>query len=99
MFHSKRKKRPAAEARVMRAYLEAHPICEACEKEPSYNTHHIVSEKSGGPTEEWNFLALCVYCHVPGFHTMGWVRFCDHFPHLAGKITAARVRMGRRTDS
>ena len=66
--------------------------------EPTRDAHHIVSEKTGGPTEEWNLLGLCVFCHVPGFHTLGWLRFCDRWPHLAGKITAARIRMGRRTN-
>ena len=93
----KRKKRPAAESRLMRSYREFHPICEACGREETRDAHHIVSEKSGGPTEEWNLLALCFYDHVPCFHTLGWLRFCDRFPHLAGKVTAARIRMGRKT--
>lgn len=89
--------RPAAETRVMKAYRAAHPICEACQREPTSDAHHIVSEKTGGPTEEWNLLALCYYCHVPGFHTMGWKRFIERWPHLTGKVVAARIRMGRKT--
>lgn len=92
----KRKARPAAETRAMRAYREAHPRCEACRLEPSSDTHHINSEGSGGPSEDWNFLALCQVCHIGIFHTGGWKKFCDRFPHLAGKIVAARMRMGRK---
>ncbi len=92
------KKRPAAESRIMKAVRKAHPVCEACQREPTRDAHHIVSEKSGGPTEEWNLLALCYFCHVPGFHTLGWVRFCDRYPHLAGKVVAARIKMGRKTS-
>jgi len=94
-FHSKSKYRPVAETRAMRAYREAHPMCEACKREPTRDTHHIVSEKTGGPSEDWNFLGLCLFCHVPGFHTLGWLRFSDHYPHLAPKIAGARLRMGR----
>ncbi len=65
--------------------------------EKATETHHIVTEKTGGPAEDWNLLALCFFCHVPGYHTLGWKRFCDHWPHIAGKITAARIRMGRKT--
>ena len=97
-FLSRRRHRPAAETRLMNAYRAAHPVCEACHREPTIDAHHIVSEKSGGPTEDWNLLALCFYDHVPGFHTLGWIRFCDRFPHLAGKVTAARMRMGRKTS-
>ena len=81
----------------MQVYRAKYPRCEACGTEETRDCHHIVSEKSGGPAEEWNFLALCYFCHVPGFHTLGWKRFCDRFPHLAGKITVARIKMGRKT--
>jgi 5-methylcytosine-specific restriction endonuclease McrA len=81
----------------MRAYRVACPVCEACGEERATETHHIVSEKTGGPVKEWNLLALCFRCHVPGFHTLGWRGACERWPHLAGKVIAARERMGRRT--
>lgn len=93
----KRKHRPAAETRLMKEYREANPVCEACGLEPTSVAHHIVTEKSGGPTEIWNLLALCYYCHIPGFHTLGWKRFCERYPKLAGKVVAARIAMGRKT--
>lgn len=96
-LHSKSTHRPAAETRVMKAYREAHPICEACKMEQTTDAHHIVSEKTGGPTEDWNLLALCYYCHVPGVHTLGRVRFEARYPHLAPKMTAALIRCGRKT--
>ncbi len=97
-FGKRTKKRPASETKAMREYLGAHKACEACGMEAARDTHHIVSEKTGGPAEDWNFLALCYFCHVPGFHTMGWKRFCDRYPHLAQKIVTARIKMGRKTD-
>lgn len=96
-FYQKPHRRPAAENKIMKAYRAAHPVCEACGMEASSETHHIVSEKTGGPTEEWNLLALCHFDHVPGFHTLGWKRFCNRWPHLAPKIVTARIRMGRKT--
>lgn len=93
----KGKKRPAAETKLMKAYREAHPVCEACRLEATHDAHHIVSEKSGGPTEEWNLLALCFFCHTPGVHVLGWKRFGERHPHVMGKIVAARIRMGRKT--
>jgi hypothetical protein len=96
-FKSKRHRRPAADQRAMDAYRKAHPVCEACRNEPTADCHHIVSEKSGGPSEDWNFLALGFNDHVYGFHLWGWKGFCDRYPHLAGKITAARIRCGRKT--
>ena len=96
-IRARRTHRPAAESRVMRAVREASPICRACGREPTRDAHHIVSEKSGGPTEPWNLLALCYFCH-DFYHTAGWLRFCDRFEHLAGTVAAARLRMGRKLN-
>ena len=85
-----------AETNAKREYREAHPICEACRLQPSIEAAHIVSKKSGGPAEWWNFLALCYGCHEGTFHQHGWLTFCQIFPHLAGKIAAARMRCGRK---
>lgn len=90
----KRTSRTAAETRAMREYREAHPVCEACKMERSQHTHHINTEKSGGPAEDWNFLALCVYCHTE-VHARGWLSFSKRYPQVEGKIVAARLRMGR----
>ena len=85
-----------SETKAKREYREAHPVCEACGLSKSDETHHIVTVKTGGATEDWNLLALCAICHY-SYHNRGWLTFCDIFPHLAGKITAARIRMGRKT--
>ena len=87
--------RTAAETRAMREYREAHPVCEACRQEPTQACHHIVGEKAGGPAEDWNFLALCLYCHIPGVHQMGWKTFSRHYPHLEAKMVAARIKCGK----
>jgi 5-methylcytosine-specific restriction endonuclease McrA len=81
----------------MREYKGLHPGCEACREWTSDDAHHIVSEGSGGPTEVWNLLALCRVCHTI-FHDVGWKKAIDRFPHLAGKVTAARIIMGRKTN-
>jgi hypothetical protein len=91
----KRKNRPSGEKKKMHEYRLAHPICEACQIAASECTHHIVTEKSGGPTEDWNFLALCFFCHTPGIHQLGNARFIERYPHVGPKIVAARLRMGR----
>jgi hypothetical protein len=92
-----KKRRPAAKTRAMKEYREGHLVCEACRRSQATDTHHIVTEKTGGPAEDWNLLALCHMCHIGIFHTGGWVKFCDLFPHLAGKVAAARLKMGRKT--
>jgi 5-methylcytosine-specific restriction endonuclease McrA len=96
-FKKRRKSRPIAETRAMKAYREPHLVCEACRMTAPTETHHIVTEKTGGPAEDWNLLALCYGCHQHGFHAQGWATFCAAWPHLAGKITAARIAMGRKT--
>jgi len=89
--------RTAAETRAMREYREAHPVCEACGMENTRDAHHIVTEKTGGPAEEWNLLGLCAWCHQE-IHSRGWLSFGKRYPHLEGKIVAARIRMGRKTE-
>ena len=96
-FARSSRRRPAAETRAMREYRAKHFACEACRMIQPSQTHHIVSETTGGPSEDWNFLALCYGCHIHGFHGQGWQTFCAAWPHLAGKITVARIKMGRRT--
>jgi len=85
-----------SETKAKKAYRESHPVCEACRQEPSTEAAHIVSKGSGGPAEDWNLLALCYGCHEGTYHQKGWKSFCDIYPHLAGKIVSARIRMGRK---
>jgi len=87
----------AVETKAKKAYREAHPVCEACHLQPTTDAAHIVSKGSGGPAENWNLLGLCHSCHIGIFHERGWVTFCQIFPDLAPKITAARIRCGRKT--
>jgi hypothetical protein len=96
-YYFKRHSRPAAEQRIMDEYRDAHEKCEACGLEPPVCVHHIVTEITGGPTEDWNFLALCFFCHTPGIHQLGNRRFIERYPHVGPKIVAARLRMGRPT--
>ena len=85
------------ENKTKREYRLAHPVCEACHLQPTDQAAHIVSVKTGGPTVDWNLLGLCRGCHLDTWHLKGWLTFCDIFPHLAGKVTAARIRCGRKT--
>lgn len=86
-----------SETKAKKEYRQAHPICEACRIQPTLEAAHIVSKGAGGPAEDWNLLGLCYGCHEGTFHRIGWKSFCAVFPHLAGKITAARIRCGKKT--
>ena len=74
-------------------YMNAHPLCETCDH-PSEELHHIISRKSGGADEEWNWLALCKYCHA-GFHSIGRYSFAMRYPSATAKIKDACERVGR----
>ena len=76
-------------------YLNAHRICEACHLIDAQEVHHILTRASGGPDENWNFLALCKYDHN-GFHDQGRRSFAERFPHLADKIKEACKTGGRK---
>lgn len=95
-FYKKTHKLTYAGTKLMKWYKETKPFCEACFREPTTDAHHICTEGSGGPTQISNLLALCRVCHTI-MHAGGWRKACDRFPHLAGKIVAARVSMGRKT--
>jgi len=76
-------------------YINRHPVCEACHIIESQEVHHIVTRATGGPDEDWNFLALCVGDHNL-FHDRGFREFCRRFPDLKYKVEAARLHMGRQ---
>jgi len=78
-------------------YVNAHQACEACYVLPSDELHHILTRASGGPDEEWNWLALCKGCHIL-FHSMGRASFCKRYPHLEAKVREACDMMGRVFD-
>lgn len=92
-YYKKTHRTTTAERKVKKAYCEG-KVCEACMKEPAFDAHHICSEGSGGVTEDWNLLALCRICHNI-HHMIGWKKACSSHPHLAAKITTARIKMGR----
>ena len=93
-YYKKTHKRTSVERKIMKEYRDLFDNCEACGIEIPTDAHHIVTEGSGGETVGWNLLALCRICHTM-IHMMGWKKACNRFPHLAGKIVGARVRMGR----
>ena len=49
------------------------------------------------PDEEWNWLALCRYCHA-GFHSIGRYSFALRYPIVHDKIKSACEKMGRTFD-
>ena len=53
--------------RIRARYIQAHPLCEQCEKEdrmtPAQEVHHMLALANGGTHEENNLLALCKSCH------------------------------------
>jgi hypothetical protein len=94
-YSFKRHARPRAEQRIMDAYRDRHESCEACKVDPPSVSHHINTEKSGGPTEDWNFLALCAVCHDL-IHRIGNRRFIERYPSTCDKIALAKLQMGRK---
>jgi len=77
-------------------YMNAHPQCEVCQA-PSTDLHHIITRKTGGPDEYWNYLALCKIDHQV-FHMMGRYSFTVRYPQFREKIQSACERMGRTFD-
>jgi 5-methylcytosine-specific restriction endonuclease McrA len=75
-------------------YLNLHPHCEACGF-PSEQLHHILSRRSGGPDEEWNWMALCKCCHN-NFHALGRASFAERYLATMDRIVLACERMGRK---
>ena len=53
--------------RIREFYIQAHPICELCEKEGrltlAEEVHHILPLTDGGTHDERNLMALCKSCH------------------------------------
>jgi hypothetical protein len=68
-------------------------VCEICGRMP-VEGHHIITRKTGGEEEGWNYLALCTYDHAL-FHSMGRYSFAQRFPQFEDKIREACERMGR----
>jgi hypothetical protein len=75
--------------------MDAHPACEACNIVQSGQLHHCITRNTGGPSEDWNELALCVSCHTE-VHAAGRRTFARRYPHLESKIREACKRMGRK---
>lgn len=80
----------------MQFYINAHPRCEVCGASP-VDGHHIISRRTGGAEEPWNYLALCRVCHTI-FHMLGRYSFSLRFPMFYEKIKAACEREGRVFD-
>jgi len=76
--------------------MNAHSDCEACAF-PSEELHHIITRRSGGLDEDFNWLALCKGCHLL-FHSLGRASFCKRYPHLEAKVREACDMMGRVFD-
>ena len=53
--------------RIRELYIQAHPICEQCEKEGrltlAEEVHHILPLTDGGTNDAENLMALCKSCH------------------------------------
>ncbi len=96
MSYYRKKGKPYKRSDLGSFYINAHPSCEACGF-PSEELHHIITRRSGGPDEEWNWLALCKGCHLL-FHSLGRASFCKRYPHLTDKVREACERMGRVFD-
>jgi len=96
MTYYKKKGKPYRRSDAGTLYLNLHPSCEVCGSS-SEQLHHILSRRSGGPDEEWNWMALCKCCHN-NFHSLGRASFARRFPIVMHKIREACERMGRKMD-
>jgi len=76
-------------------YINTHPSCEACGIIESKEYHHIITRATGGPSEDWNALALCTICHNV-WHMNGRKTFCQRYPKLEPKVRDACKRLGRK---
>jgi len=79
-------------------YKRRNPYCEA---EGSYlgiggHMAHIVSRGASGSFDPWNLLHLGEKPHLMTQHAKGWVEFLRLYPHLMGKVNAARERSGKK---
>jgi hypothetical protein len=75
-------------SKAFRDYQFTHVFCEACGVTTQEWPHHIRSRGAGGADEASNLLELCREHHAE-YHTMGRLRFIEHFPALEEKIKAA----------
>ena len=77
-------------------YRRMQTWCEACVLKKSEHFAHIggggVALK--GPSVPENGLMLCTRCHLYTQHQHGWNRLCTEYPHVRGKVDAARKRLG-----
>lgn len=75
-------------------YRERVPFCEASLKHlgpTEGHLAHIVSRGASGESDEtWNYLHLSAEVHIGLQHTKGWVEMLSTYPHLMGKVNAAR---------
>lgn len=94
MKYGKSKRGPYKRSDMAQFYFNAHPACEACGF-PSQDLHHIITRKTGGEEEDFNYLALCKVCHMV-WHNIGRVSFATRYPHLMPKIKEACEKQGRR---
>ena len=75
-----------------RDYWIAHPVCEACGKQPSTLPHHIVTRGAAGVDDSpENLLALCFVDDRGVYHAMGREAFCKKYPHLEPESRARRT--------
>jgi 5-methylcytosine-specific restriction protein A len=53
--------------KIREEYINAHPLCEECEKSgkliPAQEVHHIIELDAGGTNDFDNLMALCKSCH------------------------------------
>jgi 5-methylcytosine-specific restriction endonuclease McrA len=94
--YGKSKRGTYRRSELMQFYINAHPYCETC-GHITEEGHHIISRKTDGPEEDWNYLALCRVCHMV-FHSIGRYSFAQRYPVVRDKIEQACLKMGRTFD-
>ena len=94
MNYYKKKGKPYRRSAEGTLYMNLHPYCEACGYHAE-ELHHILTRRSGGADEEYNWLALCKVCHHI-YHDIGRVSFAERFPACEAKIVSACEKAGRK---
>lgn len=96
MKYGKAKGKAYKRSDMMQFYINTHPFCEVCGASPVQG-HHIITRKTGGAEENWNYLSLCRIDHQL-FHMIGRYAFAKRFPQFFDKIKLACEKSGRIFD-
>jgi len=80
----------------LKAYMQAHPFCEACGKPVRKGAlpHHIKTRGAGGTDDPENLLRLCDECHYVIVHALPGIRgLIVLYTHLRAKVLRMKPKL------